>query len=548
MIALSILFPAGRFHATPWGHHVNEGVPEWPPSPWRMLRALVACWKRKLDDDPLCGRVCVEGLMKKLASAPPVFVLAPASVGHTRHFMPWFKKGPTDRTLVFDTFLALDKSQETTALWLDTVLQDAERTALGRIAGALSFFGRAESWVEARVLDDSAAQDAHKRINCWPTGVETFVQENGNGMDRVRVLCADPETVFQNDYTPKLLRTQGRSRGRTKTEQPLYDPDWNLCIETLELHRKRWSDPPGSMWVTYLRPKDCFRVNPKPHRRMAPKDALTVTRFAVDASVLPLVEDTLKIAELTRRTCMGIYRRIEEKRLYGGPTPANEHLPRSEVFSGKDHDGHALKGHGHAFFLPTDEDGDGRIDHLTIVAEKGFSPIEVRTIDEMRQLKRDDGEPLNLVLLAIGRAKDINAPGFLGPSRIWKSETPFITTRFQKERGTKKDPPELLGLDNQRAFARYVLRDEIRRLRELRPEIPEPLSVEFLNNEHRMSAHKLRPIQFKRFRQKRSDDGGRRPAGAFRIVFPEPVLGPICLGHSSHFGLGLFVPDEEQHP
>lgn len=544
MIALSIRFLAGRFHATPWGRHANEGIPEWPPSHWRVLRALVACWQQRLKTDDLCDQERVERVLKKL-SVPPAFVLPPASVGHTRHFMPWFKKVPT---LVFDTFAALDKHQETTVLWHDVLLDDAETTALGRIAAALSFLGRAESWVEVRVLDDGVAQDAQKRINCWPAGVEAVVQGNGDRIERVRVLCADPETAFQNNCTPKLLRTQGRGRGRTEIELPLYDPDWNLCIETLELHRKRWSDPPGSMWVTYLRPKDCFRVNQKPPRRMSTKDAFTIARFAIDAPVLPLVEDTLKIAELARWTCMGIYRRIEEKRLYGGPTPANEQLPRSEVFSGKDNEGRALKGHGHAFFLPTDEDGDGRIDHLTIVAERGFSPQEVRTIDEMRRLKRDDGEPLNLVLLAIGGVKDINAPGFLGPSRVWKSETPFIATRFQKERGTKKDPPELLGIDNQRAFARHVLCGEIGRLRELRPDIPEPLSVEFLNGEHRISAHKLRPIQFKRFRQKRSDDGGRRPAGAFRIVFPEPVLGPICLGHSSHFGLGLFVPDKEFNP
>jgi hypothetical protein len=31
-----------------------------------------------------------------------------------------------------------------------------------------------------------------------------------------------------------------------------------------------------------------------------------------------------------------------------------------------------------------------------------------------------------------------------------------------------------------------------------------------------------------------------RPGYRFRIVFPEPVPGPICLGHSAHFGLGLF--------
>jgi len=243
---------------------------------------------------------------------------------------------------------------------------------------------------------------------------------------------------------------------------------------------------------------------------------------------------------------MGIYRRMEERRLYGGPRPAGSPLPRSSLFSGKDEDGRPLTGHKHAFYLPSDEDGDGRIDHLTIVAEMGFGPKELGVLDRMRTLARDDGDPLNLLLVALGRKEDLACPYLLGPSRVWRSETPFLATRYQKSRGTKKDPPELLSVDNRRAFARQVLIEEITRERLLRQnEMPEPLSVEALNEEHRMGAHRLRPIQFKLFRSKRSDDGGRRAAGAFRIIFPEPVTGPICLGHSSHFGMGLFVPDDE---
>jgi CRISPR-associated protein Csb2 len=41
---LAICFPAGRYHANPWDRAVNEGATEWPPSPWRILRALVATW------------------------------------------------------------------------------------------------------------------------------------------------------------------------------------------------------------------------------------------------------------------------------------------------------------------------------------------------------------------------------------------------------------------------------------------------------------------------------------------------------------------------
>ncbi len=34
--------------------------------------------------------------------------------------------------------------------------------------------------------------------------------------------------------------------------------------------------------------------------------------------------------------------------------------------------------------------------------------------------------------------------------------------------------------------------------------------------------------------------------GRDRIDFEEPIRGPICLGHSSHFGMGLFVPQCSQ--
>lgn len=51
-----------------------------------------------------------------------------------------------------------------------------------------------------------------------------------------------------------------------------------------------------------------------------------------------------------------------------------------------------------------------------------------------------------------------------------------------------------------------------------------------------------RIIQFQRYRRKAGDDGGRRLAGTFRLTFPRPVRGPLALGWSSHFGMGLFMP------
>jgi hypothetical protein len=53
-----------------------------------------------------------------------------------------------------------------------------------------------------------------------------------------------------------------------------------------------------------------------------------------------------------------------------------------------------------------------------------------------------------------------------------------------------------------------------------------------IEDEELIGPRRLRAIQFKRFRRKAGDDGGRRPAGGFRITFAASVRGPLCLGHS----------------
>src|SRR5207249_6529800 len=102
------------------------------------------------------------------------------------------------------------------------------------------------SWCTARLLGAEAAETLTD-VNCRPTNGASVPTE----AEIVRTLCADSETVFGNEYTPKLERTSGR--GKAKVLVPLYDPDWHLCMETLELHDKKWSDPPGSRWVSYAR-------------------------------------------------------------------------------------------------------------------------------------------------------------------------------------------------------------------------------------------------------------------------------------------------------
>src|SRR5687767_6178762 len=159
-------FPGGRYHATPWGHHVNEGLIEWPPSPWRILRALVSVgytsgvWN---GSGPAGG---ARRLVEKLAGTLPTYGLPPAVGAHTRHYMPigQLDKGREKTTLVFDTWAHLGAG-ELIVRW-DVELNPDEWSVLDTLVERLGYLGRSESWTTGRLLpDDAVERDA---FNCRP--------------------------------------------------------------------------------------------------------------------------------------------------------------------------------------------------------------------------------------------------------------------------------------------------------------------------------------------------------------------------------------------
>ena len=102
MLAIEIRFPAGKYHATPWNRQVNEGAVEWPPAPWRILRALISTWHHKLQAE--IDEETIRKIIEKLDSLPQYF-LPKASLGHTRHYMPLYREATT---MVIDTFAAIE--------------------------------------------------------------------------------------------------------------------------------------------------------------------------------------------------------------------------------------------------------------------------------------------------------------------------------------------------------------------------------------------------------------------------------------------------------
>jgi CRISPR-associated protein Csb2 len=148
MIAIRLRFLTGRFHATPWGHHVNEGVVEWPPSPWRLLRALVATFHRARPAG------ATEEQLRRILTAlatPPTFYLPPATTAHTRHY-----DVANQSVKFFDTFVALNPTDTVVCMWPEAALVDADHHALAALLISLGAVGRAESWCEADLLAPAA--------------------------------------------------------------------------------------------------------------------------------------------------------------------------------------------------------------------------------------------------------------------------------------------------------------------------------------------------------------------------------------------------------
>ncbi len=381
MIRFEIRFPSGRFHATPWGHHVNEGVPEWPPSPWRIARALAAAMYTRCPE--LDRSIALAAL--RLLAAPPSFTLPPATASHTRHYL---SQNKTDRAgrMVFDAFVAVDRTASIVAHW-PIEPSPAERRALAAMASEVSYLGRAEAWCDMRLMGEAEQAPPGNCANSDGRAAENMTTE--------RVLC--PAEGFTEE-----------DLGRT----------------TSALQKEGWSDPPGTRWVFYRRPSDALTTRVHGAAPMNDTSRPTVAEFALGGTVLPLFTDAVRVADQIRGAAMSRFG-----------------TPPSPVLSGKDARSEARRDqHQHAHYVPEARGKTNRITHVMVYAPEGFGEAEQRALAAVRFLKQEHERPtLDVVLTGFGKAGDfVKASPLFGVSRRWRSKTPFVLPRHPKK---GKDSP-----------------------------------------------------------------------------------------------------------
>lgn len=498
MLAIRMKFLAGRFHATPWGHHVNEGVVEYPPSLWRLLRSLVATFYRVFperahenngDNETV---TLLKSLLEKL-SVPPEFCLPKASVAHTRHY-----DQANNSVKFFDTFISVNQKDEIVWLWRDVELADSEREMLAELLASLGTFGRSESWCEAKLLSEEETrlildeESGNFKLNSKPSEANSSL----NGMETMRLLLPDINT-----NTEELFNT--------------------LLIETSAMRKQKQLEPTGSRWVTYTRPANILQPRRTTPIQEKKQRLYTTARFALSSAVLPLVTDAMPFAEMTRFA-------LSHNRAGNSYSPA---------LTGKTKDGVPLEGHEHAHFFVTDEDADGRLDHLTVYAPCSFNRDDVEAFGQLRSVKRYGNLPnVRTVLLGLGDREDFEDVPIFKSSKRWRSVTPFSLPRFANRGGGKPPRPR----DTPEGQLKRELRNR---------NLPEPISITpvygYSENQLRVeniqdTKPRFRWLEF-HTRRLRKDTEGYGLAG-FEIEFAESIAGPISLGFGCHFGLGLFMP------
>ena len=492
MLALRFTFPAGRYHANPWGRHVNEGDVAWPPDPWRILRALIATWHHKIKPLAEHDADALPTLIASLASEPPEYHLPPANHSHTRHYLPQWKPGNT--ALVFDAFAVVDRDAPLFVVWHTLALDPPQERLLDALLENLGYLGRAESWVEARRVDEYDA------INCRP-GEDPSDPATGELKSEVIQLHSPVRAEEYAQRRKGFLTDKKRAKKLAKT-LPEDLPD-ALSIETADLQKHGWSQPPASRQVSYLRPVDALR--PRRASRRPQSSRATSACFLLAGKPLPRVEDSLRIGELLRRALMSC----------AGRRLGEDHVP--PVFSG--HNLPADNRHGHAFFLPFDSNEDGRLDRVMIHIPAGFEGPERQIIEGLCELRRRDGDEWRLILEGVG-GPDV-APELTASSAVWESVTPYLHPWHRK--------------------ARFTVEDQIRRECELRG-LPKVTGLEQSARIQVAEGRLSSAIRFHRFRSRRGLKQPDRLGRFWRIRFDQPVSGPVALGFAAHFGLGLFRP------
>jgi len=497
LIVLQQHFPLGRFHANPWkAFPFDDPFGEWPPSPWRLIRALIARSHQFAREDPAFKQDDRAALVRAFCTSSIRWHLPARSwrgPGLRQYQPAEFKRVPAGAAEPGEMRYQTTKNQDNS--WLTAGVDDPvwwfiegqhwsepALRVLDACVARMTYFGRAESITLMQRADDLAT---HPDPNCR-------AQENRSAHS-VPVLFPTADATLVD------------------IERSTDDPE---VAET--------TVPPGATWRYAERPaRPALRERPRrPARRLPP---VTLVQFAIGSRVSPTSDSA---ALLTNRF------RGRAIRILSGHSWAKAPAERKAalaLFTGKDADGKLLEGHRHAFFALWFDLRTRKAARLVVWRRTPFSHEEQQALLKAAQEPLSLGynekgkDPWRIHLVPLDSVAAV-PPGFEPTQRFtcWRTMTPFVPAQHIYDRHGNEKPGKSLRNQILNELQNHGLRAD-------------GATIEVLRS------------QWVKIHQPCSERGDKTNTSKrghhFRLTFTEPISGPIALGHSCHFGLGLFVPE-----
>jgi CRISPR-associated protein Csb2 len=527
-------FPLGRFHATRWNQNPFEDRHgEWPPSPWRLLRAIAARWfqyARETGDEDEAAR---NQLLEQLAAKLPAFHLPaftwrgePAPRQYQKTEVAWtdasakaaaYKKPKA--TLVVDAFRAISPADQVIWIWDTIELSPRLASLLGELLKRILYFGRAET----------PCRFALGRV---PTRGSTRHELSSSS----------------NADSPVLVAIPGKT---LNLESLLASTDDRL------FNGRRI--PPGTEW-RYVRLPQCPTIiAPKGCKSRLPAN-LQVIQFAVGGRVYPEQAHWVRVIDKFRGCVLKHAARI----VSGGECSCYRELPvdlrdKLKLLSGKDGGGKPVRNHQHVyFFLYPDEIGNPsrliayRRTPFDAIADRAFEAeaILAASREAIFWQSRDPDWSLRLVPLPF----ETQAPAGCrsdGGSAAWTSATPFVPPdrRRFRQNGRLRAAETAIALLKKALDESLGATGSTATVVAIQPLDGDgsPILTRPDQDPTEFSWVAIHETQCERRVRLRNRTRAVRPGFRFRVEFSEPVHGPIMTGHSCHFGLGLFIPEESRH-
>ena len=511
-IVLRQAFPLGRFHATPWRMFpFDDPHGEWPPSPWRLLRAILARSHQLERERGISCRAWRESVVEAFCRSNISWSLPPFSWRGPglRQYQPvefgWDPPGRTKRvkgrkveipgkktyrpTLVCDNFWVVGGSGshgDPEDVWWIVDGEDWCADMLDWLDASLlrmTYLGRAEAITEM------------KRVERLPTGIQVNC-----------VLDLEPSS----DSVPVLV--------------PAADATLEQVQQVTDHPSVRYSTvPPGARWLHATRPVKPQAQFPRSTKQVG--RPTSVIQFAIGTRVSP-----------TRRSIVVLTQRFRGRlirRFLGESWQSANRAKRESVrlLAGKEANGAPLleHQHPHARFGILFDRETGKATRFLVWRTQPFTDDEIRAILYAAEqelplsfAKAGSRDPWAIRLIPLGSM--VPVPSGFGEQtyRRWESVTPYVPARYVFNRRGRIKTGE--SLEEQLCFELSQQGFETR-----------GLTV-------RVDYESFTWTRVHRPRRSREDPTNTERRGyCVSLTFHTPVRGPISLGHSSHFGLGLFV-------